>query len=479
MTRYKVQVRTANWTLTSDTNTPAGPTAARGVVDGLVAGWQIDQVPPVGQPSTVQVAVYDDGTNPAGWLPIDQGELISVYAWIDDVPDEQQVLSFKGRVIDVSATNQQRGGVVFALVCADKLAELSSTMAPPTVTGSSGTLEALYDQVTADAGVTLDPLTGLPAMTTLPTNDVDFTNVSSLDALNRITQHDWREVGATDVFVTYLVPKVSLVNTDPTVDDGIGLDRFTTKQLGSNKLLNLALAGGVWQLVSNPDYYGDFPGSGGGVMVSAHQLAFDVGEWRKTRRDATNTIELTGRFETAAGSGTFVETVRRTFAALVAAFGRNTKTIESPLQLRADAQLVGDLLLMPERQVPSGFGVSQLTVAWELLTQVQKDRWSEKLWLIDANNIAGSAVYVLDVPDQWRLIDTPAIMGRLMGVTWQLLDGTVRLLLQLRALPDGVTDGDVLSGGITSTQLATLVPAVTSLNIDPTITYEQLSMTTL
>lgn len=294
--QVQTTIEHALWTLTSDTDDPQGGLSPqRALVGSLTAHWAIDVIPPVAQPSTVRFQVYDDGTNPSGWIPLDVGDPISCYV---ATAGQEGPLTFQGRVSEVSGANHPDGGVVFAVVATDRLGDLTASPAPSLVKGrnpgtsgvpASHALFSAYAKIARWADIALDYLSGSG------TPDWDYTrpvqmDASALDAINLYAAHDVRDgvhhYVTFDVDVADPTPITGPVQFALTPYDPAGVDDLAG-------VLMLDYAGGQWGLIVNPDYYDTHTG----VVLEASQLARDVGDWRKGRDGLINTVELTGLFD--------------------------------------------------------------------------------------------------------------------------------------------------------------------------------------
>jgi hypothetical protein len=259
MTDYLVTVATETWELALDTRDP-DPSGARQLVEPLLAQWATDTLPPLAAPSTVQLMIYDDGTDPAGWLPLEYGLAISVFVTTDPGDYPTLLLPFKGRVADVSAVNHPRGGVVFRVVCADRLADLASTSAPKTIRGDArgyspaGTavgVELAYIQLADHAEIGFDYGDNL-TMPTWELVDGDAAKTNTLETLNRYMTHDIRDDGS----FRWLAPVVDTGTVDP--DPAPNYAAVPYDPHGNVELANLLLlhwTGSIWTLIVNPDYY--------------------------------------------------------------------------------------------------------------------------------------------------------------------------------------------------------------------------------
>jgi hypothetical protein len=213
-----------------------------------------------------------------------------------------------------------------------------------------------------------------------------------------------------------------------------------------------------------------------GIVVYASQLAFDVGEWRKVREAAINVLELTGKFDPGdpdIAPDDWPENVRAKFGDLVAIYGRNTRSIASPLATLEAAEFVALALLGQRSQVQLiDYGFSSATIAWERLDSDQRRSWGDQLWPRGGVEIMGRPFAVTGIPDSWRLVNGPVVFGRVMGVTLSIERKTIRLALASRAVPGRS------AAGIDYAAMAALSPAVTFDNIDPAMTLDQLSLAT-
>lgn len=477
-TDAKMTVATADWSITGDTTDPGSMGTFRVLLDGVSAAWATDVLPPVAQPSTVSFSIYQSGPDPFGnWLPLDLGTPISVFAYVGDAGSWRELLSFKGRVQDIAATNHKAGGIVFSIVCVDRLADLGSQLAPALLSGVPAGFPTAYDllnvyiQLRDDAGIDFDYATG--ATTAVPfwadlLDVMDLTNVSTLDALSRFIVHDWRGPGLGRLIGRWLTQQLDVGTTDPELVARYKLNEYDPTQLDD---LAGAVAfhwtGASWQLLTNADYY-DAPTNGEGIVLTAAQLALDVGEWRKTRDQAINQVELQGTF--VGGAGT-VETVRRKFADLVALYGPNTRQVECYWKSIDDARAFGDTLLGARDQLQiDGYGFTQATVAFEQLDSDQLQTWASQLWPRFGVAPMGRPFAITDVPDHWRLTAGKVIVGRLLGVELQLAAGKVRAQLTTRAVPSSAVNG------ITPNDIAGFPVVMTPNNIDPAATVDDLAI---
>lgn len=499
MSVYHVVVRTSRWLLESDPDFPE--TAPQGLLDPLGGDWDVPDFPPVAAPTTITVRLYDDGSS-ATWLPIDVGERIVVYVWLrfGDV-DQVALVPFKGRVADVSATNRDAGGVIFTVVCADRNAELAATPAPKTVNTEPGIFDA-YDIITdaitdpirhIDTGgsPTGDHFAGINGTTFDGPGGVDvwdLTNVSGLDAINRLALLDVRgdvvdtSVGGSDgdwlarsyvVLAPYVDPSddVDLVDLDGSYGWTLNEVPLYASFAGA---LGFHNDGGVWRLVGDAGYYVD---GGDQLVLPAAAVQRDTGEWRKRRRDTVNTFEQSGTFESGIASGVFVDTIRRGHAEVVQEAGRVTRSISSPLQYQKDARDLGQSILGPAELIPNDYGLGPVTVAFEQLDYEAVTVWAQRLWPIGGREPRGALLLLTDVDDRWRLFNTPALLCRIMAA--QLTMGkaqgrpAIRLQLTLQQVPIVATDG---AGTITITELAAFPTDPLVSQLDHAITVDQLTL---
>lgn len=493
--RSRTLVYTDDWQLVADTDYPDASDADRALVTPLVASWSTDQLPPVAQPDTVTVKIYDRGVDPVGgaprWLPLDVGTPIAVLVvayTLGDVPGKPVV--FQGRIADVQAEPRRGGGLVFTVICSSRLADLGSTNAPTVLggTGPEGWLSLFaYPQIAADAGVVLDTFDGDSTSDAteglLSAHDMVNDNVSSLDALGQLALQDVRSVwrnGAYGPSTHWLVYDTDAADPYPQDQDYVTAP-YDPRVLDLAGILVLSYDGTEWVAVDNPDYYTD-AGSGAGILLYADQCLVDIGSWSVDRSAMVTTVELTGDF-----GG--VETVRVEHADLVPP--RQTRSLASPADVYSGATGIAAAILGPRSQVNQGFGLTQLTVVWSTLTDDQVDAWGSEIW--PTADVArgdggplGRPVAVVQIPDDWSLAEGPAVFGRLMGVTVTVdvaryttdpdggvpASGRVMLGLDLRAIPPTT---DV---GISLDDLPDSGPGtpITCDNISRTITYDLASL---
>lgn len=695
--RVVTYVETASWQLVSDTDDPE-TNPARALVGPLRASWAIDVLPPQPQPSSLTIGVYDDGTNPSGWIPLDVGDPIGVYVVTENIDGSWDgPITFQGRIGEVSGTNAKRGGVLFQLVCVDRLADLTSSPAPRVVRGVATTssvpfgvhpLFRAYNQIAnhADIDLTYTAEGGWPFWSDARDAEVD---ASTLEALGVYTAHDVRS--GVHHYLSY-----DIDSADPTPPTSLTYELVPYDPAGVDDLagvLELIWDGSAYILADNVDYYDDHSG----LVLDASNLAFDVGDWRKARGAQLNTVELAGKFRsndfptqvgifrgnsglansataspnvdplpatiedgdwawcvitgatgsdttitppdgwiqhptsplvqastvtswlftkelsaddagtvplfavTAAavtigwiltgavvtdtdgidgpnaanpatstlpvpssgsttinfpsttpegknrlayalaatrmgtgaadnlafvngwtvedssqnamaasrmghylirkplatanpsGAGTGImsttgvnngvawaftfkpsgstESVRAEWSDLVSGYGRNTRALDSFLYWRDDAEDLASELLGDRSQVQTGYGLTEATIVWETLSTDQLAAWSNLLWPNADTDALGKPMAIVGIPSSWRLVDGPAVFGRLMGLEAIVDADRVRVKLQLRAVPA------MTSSGISYTGMGTHVfPDVTYANIDPTITYDQLTL---
>lgn len=461
------------------------------LLDTMAASWSTDVLPPVAQPATVRFQAYMNGPDADGrWFPLTIGDPITVYAYAyrEDLT-EAEVFTFKGRVSDLSAVNVRNGGLIFTVVCADRLADLGSTNAPPTI-DVAGTdpgvgdyaLWRCYDQIADDAGITLDSRDENRYLSaSFPYWDgmspsIDLTNVSALDALSTTAAHDVRvSIDFTHTIDRWLCQQMDAGSTDPELDT-----TFATMEwdpLDVNDLagaLALHYDAPVWRVIPNPDYYDD---GGVGMVLDAGNLARDVGEWRQTRDQAINTVE--GTSPDVFSDGT--QTKRATHDDLVRANGRNTRSVPDWWLDADDARAyLYEILLLRSQVQDQGFGFSSLLVAWETLTDLQLDAWATLLFPRGGLDTVGLRIVrhaplglpftVVNIPDHWRLADGPAVTGRVMGATLTLSEGVVRVALDTRTVPVGAGDG------ITIDQAAAIGGTLTIDALDPTVSIDTFAL---
>lgn len=468
----------ASWDTESPHEGPALP-GERLILDGMEATWAIDVIPPVAQPSTLRFRVYmaepDAGGN---WLNVGIGDPIAAsgFAYRDSL-DDAELFVMRGRVADLSAVNARGGGLIFTFIVADRLADLGSANAPALIDGSGVydgdtshySLFRVYDAIADDAGITFDYDLGRVVGTPFPYWDrmnaaIDLTNVTVLDALSTAVAHDVRADNV--AFDHTLDHWLTLAVDDPySVDPQASIVYATnewdyTDVNGLAGALGLHWTGSVWTVLANPDYYVD---GGAGMVLDASQVARDVGEWRQTRDQAINTVE--GTSPTTFDDGT--QTKRATHPDLVDRFGRNTRSVPDWWHDADDARAyLYEILLVRSQVQAEGFGFSALTIAWETLSEDQLDAWATKLFPRMGVTPLGRAFTLVNVPDDWRLIDGPAVTGRLMGASLGLGSGVIRVGLTTRTVPPAAGDG------ITWDQVAVLAPTVTPDNLDDTVSID-------
>lgn len=486
------------WSLAADTDNPMGKIDGRALVAPLTCSWSIDSLPPVATPDTVTVLIYDDGSNVGNWpgpwwIPLPLGAPISVYAnaWSELTPtDPYQLVTFQGRIADVTATPVKGGGLMFTVICTSRLADLGSTNAPsfedsqgvPSWPAAVG-----YPAVAADAGVLIDDtdMYGPTVSGWEWGRGVDNANVSSLDYVGQLALQDTR---GTNTITHYLLWDAD--KDDPTPDLQLDSRAFVTAAYYPlvNDLagvLRMFWDGSLWDMETNPDFYDDIDA---GIALRADQLLADVGSWVQNRQATVNTVELQGAFDvTPPTVVTPSTTIRVQHADLVSQQGWQSRSIQTQVWQTGEAIDVASAILGSRDQVESGFGLSQATVLWETLDDDQLQHWGDVLWPVasDANNgyqVLGRPVAITDILPTWRLSDSVAVMGRLMGITVTFdiarpsvdgltpADGQVRLALSLRAIPPGV------NGGMTLDDAAALSPTMTLNNIAPWLTINHMTL---
>ncbi len=456
--------------LSWDTDNPTGDGPPednrRYIIDGLSASWSIDVLPPVATPSTLTFRVYMLEADDLGtWLPWGIGDPITVFANAYDPDDLGSIglWNFKGRIADVAGTNHPAGGIVFNVICVDRLADLGSTNAPPSTTieipADFNDLYVLYQAFADDAGIDFDWHAGENTADldwpTLNSTVDGLENVTSLDALSTAIMHDVR-LGV----ARYLTTQIDSGTTDPEA-----VARFRLNEWDPEDVDDLAgvvafhWTGSSWTLIEDPDYAGD------GMVLWASQLARDVGTWRQTRDQAVNTVELTYWTDTHEQA-----VARSSFDDLVDLYGRNTRSVPSWLApIYVDE--MGEYLLLSRDQVQTeGYGFETLTVAYEALTSEQKVLWADELFNVFGTSPLGKPFAVVGIPDRWRLASGPIIMGRLMGVTMTLQAGVVRFTLTTRTVPPSAVDG------VTIDDVSGFSPVMTFDNVDPTITIDSVAL---
>lgn len=493
MTDVTARVETAEWLLTSDTTDPHGTdfggdiATAFELLAPMQLGWAIEDVlPPVNQPSTASFQIYDSGHHfiidgKDSFAPISVGDPIGVYVNADGTP----LATLQGRVADLQADNHPAGGVVYSVVVIDRLADYASALAPQTLL-FAGSPPGYYDQLIAAEGLDLNYLAGsaFSGPWWLMGNDLDLTNTSVLDALSMLVVSDLRGVpltlpGQAELDPLTLIPRwlaldIDPVTSTPVATPSLKLEEFDTTNDDLTGVLRFVKPAATW-LLATADYYGAL-GSNFGIVLSADQLLSDVGSWRKTRQAAINTVEAQGTFYDTPYTGTPVKTRRKSFSDLTALYGRNSRTVATPIAAKADASYLASALLGRHELVQRGWGLQSFTLLWDQLNARQLDQaWSALLWPQYSGTlggILGRPVAITDVPDDWRLSDGPVVTGRLLGIDFNVDGESVQLQLTLRGVPP-VTQ----SGGITYTQLAALAGGgPTFANIDPSITFEQLTL---
>lgn len=467
-------VECADLALSWDTTTPRGDGPAdpgeRVILDGISATWQTDVLPPVAQPSTVTFRIYQASPDALGtWLPFGIGDPISVSALAyDDDLGSVDLWRFKGRVADCSGENHPAGGIVFNVICVDRLADLTSTNAPPIVTletiGESDVF-LMYDALAADAEIDLDYHAGENSpdadWTTWQATIAGLENVTTLDALSTAIMHDVR-LGV----ARYLTQQIDTGSTDPEAVARYRLEEWDPEAVDDLAgVVGFHWTGTEWTLIVDPAY------NGNGMVLYADNLARDVGRWTQTRDKAVNTVELT-YFTDALGTETAV--MRRQFADLVTAYGRNTRAVPSWLipSLPDRIAAMGDYLLLDRGQVQTtGYGFDAVTVAWETLNSDQRVLWGDELFPVFGSAPLGRPFVVADIPDHWRLTDGPVVAGRVMGVTLTMQAGKVRFTIASRTIPPSAADG------VTIDEAGSFGPAqMTFNNVDPALTIDSTAL---
>lgn len=479
-------VSTVLWAQQVFTEPPSqGPTDHYWLLDGMQLAWSIDVLPPVATPSTANFTLYDDGQHPDGWLPIALGQVcrVQLRATVDAV--EYRLADLSGRIADLTAQNvPRRGGVVYNVIVADLLAtDLGGDTAPRSIASaglaSAGMVAEAYDQLIEDVPLQLEYLN--PSGGTLaPIGDArgrtnDVTGQSVLDVLNLYVMHDIR-FGAVTVYVSHWL-QVAYGNGNSQIPDGdptYQLVEYDPGQaFGLDTLMVLTLTAGVYSAVADPDYYLTETG----LVLYGDQLLVDVGEWRQLRSEAINRVELTGDFERTSGAN--IDTVRRSFSGMVATYGVNARSIESPLRDRDQfvgptdygAIEVAETLLGSIQQVQRGFGMTAATVVFDQLTAAQVAAWSEQLWPIDYRQAYGRPLALVDIDPSWNLTPSAVVVGRLMGVTWRVDKGKLYADLAIRQMPP------VPANGVTYNDAAALGTAWTYNNSAETLTLDILAIT--
>lgn len=482
-------VGTVLWSLAAATEPPSStPGDHWWLLDGMQLGWEISVLPPVAEPSWASFQIYDDGQDPSGWLPIELGQVCRVQVNVRVDSTDYRVADCSGRIADCTAVNVPRlGGVVYQVVVSDLLAtELGGDTAPIEIASaglaSFGMVQEAYDQLIEEvpiqfeylnpAGGTLQPITAARGRTN------DISQMSVLDALNLYVMHDIR-FGDLVTYVSHWV-QVAYGNGNSEIPDADPTYQLVEYDPSNafllDALMNLVWSGSEWQAIPNPDYYAD---GYTGLVLYADQLLFDVGEWRQIRSESINRVELTGDFERTSGGN--IKTVRASFGGLVATYGVNSRSIESPLRDRDQfvgptdygALEVAQALRGELSQVQQGFGLTQCTIVFDKLDPLQVDAWSESLWPIDYRQAYGRPLALVDIPAEWNLSDAPLVMGRLMGVTWRIEKAKLYADLTIRQMPPSTMLG------ITFDDIDTLSPDVTLDNIAESVTLDVLSITIL
>lgn len=476
---HNVDGEVASW----DTTEPygPGPVAAgdRVVLDGMSATWATDVLPPVATPSTMQFGVYMSGPDAGGvWLPLVIGDPVTIYAYAygDDF-SSRELFTIKGRVADLSAVNHPGGGVVFSVVVADRLADLVGN-APDSISSTADgvswyRLWDYYTQIADDAEIDFDWQAGTvlsvpyPYWDTFPNGTpIDLTGLTTLDALSIAIAHDVRaSIDFTHTIDRYLTQQIDPEDTDPEAVARYATNEWDFQDVnGLAGLYALHWTGSTWTVELDP------AGADGGMVLSASNLARDVGEWRQTRDQAVNTV--TGESPATFSDGSKTTTIRH--ADLVAAYGPNSRSVPDWLYNKADGRAyLYELLLLRSQIQVEGYGFSQLLIAWETLSDVQLDAWATQLWPRMGVSPLGRAFAVTGIPETWRLIEGPVVAGRMMGATITLQDGVVRVALATRTVPpsagDGITFDDL-------TALNGFTPAPTLNTIDPSLSIDTFAL---
>lgn len=491
--RAVTTVTTGLWQLVADTDDPDPQSTPRALVTPLTAQWVTDQLPPVAQPDTVTIRIFDRGTTPAyvgapRWLPLSLGEPITVYvrATNDAGTAIGQPLTFTGRIADVTAENVP-GGLLFTVICSSRLADLGGVNAPNLV-GSGGAgvwLENAYAAIAADAGVLIDTDDGnVEADATeylIDGNAMDNTGTSSLDVLGQLALQDARFWFDGDfALVTHYLAFPADPDLPTPTDEAYVTVAYDPRITDLADVLILDYDGSQWYATDNPDYYGTVADPG--VLLYAEQCLADIGSWLVDRAASINIVEMQGTFV----GGT--ESVRATHPDLVASQGPNSRSLTTPATTTTSAGGLASVILGDRDQVNLGFGLQQLTVLWSTLLDEQIESWGSQLWSTipqrppdpSTSGPIGRPVAIARIPDEWDLADGPVVMGRLMGLTvtvdvarysvgGEAASGFVSLGLSLRAIPPRTDVGitplsievyyDVLPGG-----------PITPANLDPAIT---------
>lgn len=511
MSAVATVVRTPDWSLQADTEAPQGPDQVRALVSPVVATWAIESLPPVAQPETVTVQIVDKGTSPGDrWLPMQLGTPIGVYVYAS-VHGNPLVfttpVTFQGRIAEVTATNLDKGGLLFTLVCTGRLADWNSTNAPslvgePDVTVLPSWLQYAYEAIADDAGLPVNTDDGSGVGVDVPSalakgRAVDNTGVSSGDYLGQLALQDLREDVDGVEATHWIAYDLDTADATPTVAPAdFRTIRYDPRVLDLAGVLNMAYdAGlGLWTAVLNPDYYTDL-GTDAGMLLYADQVLQDVGSWVTNRASTINTVELQGAFSTGLTSVVDFESVRVEHPDLVDSAGRQSRSLASPEALASSATGLARAILGARDQVESGFGLTQATIVWDTLTEDQINAWGGELWPsadvgLNSGGPLGRSVAIANVPDDWKLATGPMVFGRIMGVTvtvdvarktpgevvpgggdWLPADGRVLIGLQLRAIPAQT------ELGITWDDMGNLVGTDPDwIDLDPALSWDDFSL---
>ena len=511
MTRVQTWVQTTDWLLVADTEFPQGD-QPRQLVAPVVASWAIDQLPPVAQPETVTFQIKDDGSTSMGdrWLPMEIGTPIAVYVtgyYPTNPLAGVSVVTFQGRITDVSAVNLDGGGLLFTLICTSRLADWNSTNAPnltgePDVSVAPSWLQYAYLELVEDAGLPLNTDDGGPVGVDAPSalingRAVDNTGVSSGDFLGQLALQDLRE-DASGVEATHWIAYDADQGDPPppVTPNDFRTVRYEPQVLDLAGILTMSYdAGlGLWTAILNPDYYAD-KGNDAGVLLYASQVLQDVGAWTTSRLSTINTVELQGQFSVGSYSVIDSESVRVDHPDLVTSSGRQSRSLQTPEANYSSAGGLARAILGPRSQVEAGFGLSQATVVWDTLTTDQINAWGAELWpLADVALLSGGPlgrpVAIAEIPTDWSLAEGPVVFGRLMGVTvtvdvaartpgetvpgggdWLPAAGRILIGMQLRALPS-TTDA-----GITWDDMGNLPGTDPDwIDLDPALSWDDFSL---
>lgn len=477
MTHVQVTVETGEWTLTVDTDAPVGGSARRGIVGPIVGNWSTDVLPPVANPTSVQFGIYDFPDFAAGqtWLPIRVGQAVSCYVDADGAA----LVRFQGRISAATGQNMARGGVLYTVVAADPLGDMSSSGSPKLVDVDGGIAE-IFDAIQLLVEYS-NLIYGGDEMFPGPADpDVHPMTFENVDALSAASTYLQSCVSTTEDAEKYGVLRYDLDPLDPT--PSIDTTEVIVAEYDPRAVTDLAGAlelfydGSMWVLVPNLDYYLTHTGL---VLYGANVLR-NAGEWAQGRRQAINTIELQGTFSQIGGS---VETVQATLP--LGEAGPVTRTITSPIETRVQAEAVADAILYANSEwIEFGsWGLSGFTIAWESLSAAQVAAWGSDLWWTPEGVPLAKPFLITDIPEDWRLSYGPAVFGRLMAAQFSIelavpspdgVDpgvGRVRIGVTMRPIGTPNT-----GEGITPAELVGLSPDVTPSNLDPAIRVLDMSL---